>query len=295
MNELTVRETNGILRQPWIDPRRTSAGLGWDQLYVSTQREQPYQAGFDAAPTHLVILHLNGPVAVRRGHLGLTESRTVPPGAFFMHPAGKDLDVELGGELDTVHVYLTDAALQDAHDEDAPVRLAEELGTVDPLLEQIVLSLDGVLKHWEPSARTYVDHLGALLAAQLARRHAGTGRPVPEPKRPGLGSRQYAAVCELMRERLSEPVPLTDMAAVAGLSVSQFSRQFKARTGLAPHRFLIRLRVDAALRLLREGAMPIAEVATCCGFSHQEHLTRVFSAHLETTPAAVRRSGLTAA
>jgi AraC family transcriptional regulator len=292
MDELTVLDTNGILRQPWVRPRRTSAGLGWDQLYVSTQRELPYQAAFDAAPTHVVILHLGGPVAVRRGHLGLNEARTVPPGAFFVHPAGKDLTVELGGELDTVHVYVTDAALQDAHDGAAPVQLAEELGSVDPLLEQVVLSLDGVLARWEPSARTYVDHLGRLLAAQLAHRHGRAGDRVPEPaRRPGLGGRQYAAVCDLLRERLAEPVPLADMAAVAGLSVSQFSRQFKARTGVAPHRFLMRLRIDAAVRLLRGGAMPIAQVASSCGFSHQEHLTRVLATHLKTTPGAVRRRG----
>ncbi|GAA5184716.1 AraC family transcriptional regulator [Rugosimonospora acidiphila] len=296
MNELTVRDTNGILRQPWIQPRHTSAGLGWDQLYVSTQHELPYEASFDAAPTHVVILHLNGPVPVRRGHLGLAQARTVPPGAFFVHPAGKDLDVGLGGELDTVHTYLTDGALQRAHDEDAPVRLAEELGSVDPLLEQIVLSLDGVLRHWEPSARTYVDHLAGLLAAQLVRRHSGgrrrTAGPVLEgPTRPGLGCRQYSAVCELMRERLSDPVPLAAMAAVAGLSVSQFSRQFKARTGVAPHRFLMRLRVDTALRMLRESRLPIAQVAMRCGFSHQEHLTRVLMTQLKTTPAEVRRRG----
>jgi AraC family transcriptional regulator len=297
MDELTVLDTNGILRQPWVRPRRTSAGLGWDQIYVSNQREQPYRAAFDAAPTHVVILHLDGPVAVRRGHLGLTEARTVPPGAFFVHPAGKDLTVELGGELDTVHVYLTDTALQDAHDGDAPVQLAEELGSVDPLLEQVVLSLDGVLAQWEPSARTYVDHLGALLAAQLAHRHGSAGggrdgrRAAGPARRPGLGGRQYSAVCGLMRDRLAEPVPLADMAAVAGLSVSQFSRQFKARTGMAPHRFLVRLRIDAALRLLREGNRPIAEVAAACGFSHQEHLTRVLAARLGTTPGAVRRRG----
>jgi AraC family transcriptional regulator len=86
-------------------------------------------------------------------------------------------------------------------------------------------------------------------------------------------------------------VPLADMAIVAGLSVSQFSRQFKARTGVAPHRFLMRLRIDAALRLLRDGVMPIAQVAAACGFSHQEHLTRVLAAHLKTTPGAVRRRG----
>jgi AraC family transcriptional regulator len=37
--------------------------------------------------------------------------------------------------------------------------------------------------------------------------------------------------------------------------------------------------------------MPIAQVAAACGFSHQEHLTRVIRSHLGTTPAALRREG----
>jgi AraC family transcriptional regulator len=291
MAELTVQDTNGILRQPWVRPERTSRGLGWPRLYVSTQREQPYQASFDGARSHLVILHLNGPVTVRRGHLGLSSSRTVPPGGLFVHPAGKDLTVELGGRLDTVHAYLTDEALQEVHDGAVAVELAEELGSLDPLLEQLLLALDGVLRHWEPSARTYVDHLGHALAAQLARRHSVTPRPAPERTQlAGLTDRQWAAVRDLVEARLGEPVPLRAMAGVAGLSVSQFARQFKTRAGLTPHQFLVRRRVDAACGLLRDTALPIAEVAVRCGFSHQEHLTRVLRAHLRTTPAAIRRA-----
>lgn len=290
MAELTLADTNGILRQPWVRPERTSHGLGWEQLYVSTQHELPYQASFDGAGSHLVILHLNGPVTVRRGHLGLTRSRTIPPGGLFVHPAGKDLTVELGGTLDTVHAYLTDAVLQEAHD-GGPVELAEELGSVDPLIEQLLLTLDGVLRSWEPTARTYVDHLGCALAAQLARQHSvAGGRPEQSPMRHGLTDRQFAAVRELIETRLAEPIPLREMAATARLSVSQFSRQFKARTGLSPHQFLVQLRVDAACRLLRDSVLPIAELAQRCGFSHQEHLTRVMRAHLGTTPAAMRRS-----
>lgn len=82
-----------------------------------------------------------------------------------------------------------------------------------------------------------------------------------------------------------------DLASAAGLSVSQFARRFKARTGSPPHRYLVRLRVDQAARLLRAGTMPIAQVAAACGFSHREHLTRVLRSHLGTTPAALRREG----
>jgi AraC family transcriptional regulator len=191
-----------------------------------------------------------------------------------------------------VHVYVDDEALQQGHD-GPPVELAEELGVADPLLEQLVLALDSVLRQWEPSARTYVEQVGGLLSGQLARRH-GTRRPAAGPaerRAAGLGERQLARVRELLEARLGEPVPLADMAGAAGLSVSHFSRQFKARVGQAPHQYLLRLRLDAACRLLRTGTMPIAAVADRCGFSHQEHLTRVMRRHLQTTPAAVRRDG----
>ncbi|KAA5838270.1 helix-turn-helix transcriptional regulator [Saccharopolyspora hirsuta] len=284
--ELGLRETHGILGQPWVEPTRTSAGLGWPHLYLSTQRELPYRAAFDGAATHLVILHLDGLVTVRRGKR-FADSRRIAAGGLFLHPADRELSVELGGELRTVHVYLSDAALQEAAD--GPVELAEEFGGTDPLLEQLVLSLDEVVRNWEPSARTYVDQLGCLLGAHLARHHS-TRRPAL-PEVAGLADRQLDEVQELMRARLREPLPLADLAAVAGLSVSQFARRFKARTGMPPHRYLVRLRLEQACRLLRTSAQPIAEIAVASGFSHQEHLTRVMRARLGTTPAEVRRSG----
>ena len=288
MAELGLADTNGILRQPWIKPVRTSAGLGWERLYVSTQAERPFQASFGSARTHQLILHLDGPVTVRRGHGGLGSPRLVPSGGLFLHPASRDLTVELGGNLRTVHVYLDDCAVQEAADQPGHVELAEELGNFDPLVEQLVLSLDGVLRGWEPSARTYVDHLSVLLAAHLARYHSV--RPVAGQAAVsrGLSRSQLAAVREIMEARLAEPIPLADLAAAVPLSVSQFSRQFKASTGDTPHRFLMRLRAEQACRLLRGTTMPIAEVAARCGFSHQEHLARVLRAQHGTTPSALR-------
>ena len=288
-SELGLQDTNGILRQPWIRPERTSAGLGWGSQYLSVQRERPYRESFQAAGTHLVILHLDGPVTVRRGEGRLSHSRTVPAGGLFIQPAGRDLTVELGGPLSTVHLYLTDDLVQDAAGSDEPVELGEELGTSDRLLEQLVLSMDETLRRWEPAARTYLDQLGSMVAAQLVRRHGAGSGSVDDRPADGLGDRQLAAVRAVMEERLAEPVSLADLAAVAGLSVSQFSRRFKARTGLAPHRFLLGLRVDQAVRLLRTDGASIADIAVRCGFSHQEHLTRVMRARLDTTPGAVRR------
>lgn len=288
MTELGLADTVGILRQPGVRTRYSSSGLGWERLYLSAQAEEPYRAAFEPAATHLLILHLSGPVTVRRGHGPRTRSRTVPAGGFFLQPAGRTLSVELGGKLDTIHAYLTDDALRDAND-GQPVELSEELGTTDPLAEQLLLSLDGAVRSWEPTALTYTDQLTSMLAAQLVRRHR-LGAASPVPAAGGLSDRQLTAVRELMEARLHEPLPIADLAEAASLSGSQFTRQFRVSTGQSPHQYLLKLRLERACLLLRSGSAPIAEVAVDCGFSHQEHLTRVMRARLGTTPAALRRS-----
>ncbi|MBP2479015.1 AraC family transcriptional regulator [Crossiella equi] len=278
MTELGLADTNGILAQPWLRPARTTSGLGLAEVYLSAQHERPYRAEFAPARSHQLILHTSGPAGVRRG---TGAPRRVPVGGLFLQPAHRPLAVELCDPLDTVHVYLTDTAV--------PGPLTERLGVRDALLEHLVLALDGVVRDWQPSARAYAEQLGLMIAAQLAHRHGLA--PVAEPVRRGLCDERFGKVHEFVVEHLAEPLSLTDLARVAGLSVSQFARQFTARTGLAPHRWLLRERLDRASVLLRATDTPIAAIAAACGFSHQEHLTRVMRSHLDTTPAALRRAG----
>ena len=114
-------------------------------------------------------------MTVRRRISRSMRAQRIPAGGIFLHPAGRALDVELQGGLDTVHLYLSDSVLQEAHGEGGTVELAEELGSSDPLIEQLVLALDGVVRLREPSARTYVDHLWgrSLLSSPGHTRPAG--------------------------------------------------------------------------------------------------------------------------
>jgi AraC-like DNA-binding protein len=58
---------------------------------------------------------------------------------------------------------------------------------------------------------------------------------------------------------------------------------------MAPHRWLLRHRIDRAKALLRGSEAPLAEIADACGFSDQSHLTRVFRSLTGTSPGAWRR------
>ena len=82
---------------------------------------------------------------------------------------------------------------------------------------------------------------------------------------------------------LNCPLPLTGLAAMAGLSIWRFSTVFRQRLGLPPHRYIRKQRVRLAQTLLRKG-MPVAFAASEAGFYDQSHLARCFRDACNMTP-----------
>jgi AraC-like DNA-binding protein len=84
-------------------------------------------------------------------------------------------------------------------------------------------------------------------------------------------------------------VSLARAAAMLDRSVPHLVRSFTRRYGVSPYAYVVGRRIDAARRLLLEGARP-AEVATAVGFYDQAHFTRHFKKHTSATPASYARS-----
>ena len=94
-----------------------------------------------------------------------------------------------------------------------------------------------------------------------------------------------------MVEHLDQPIGLADLAGVACVSTFHFSRMFRAKTGLPPHRYLAELRIERAKTLLLRGELSLAEVALACGFSDQSNFGRAFRKACGSTPAAFQTAG----
>jgi transcriptional regulator GlxA family with amidase domain len=79
------------------------------------------------------------------------------------------------------------------------------------------------------------------------------------------------------------------LAAAANLSPRQFSRAFTAETGVPPGRYVDRVRLETARRLLEDTADGIAEVARRAGYGTPESMRRAFLQALDVSPAEYRR------
>jgi AraC family transcriptional regulator len=132
------------------------------------------------------------------------------------------------------------------------------------------------------SSDLYAESAAAFLTMHLLTQ--GRGHAAPGPERAAV--RKAIAV---MRDRLSGPLTLADIAAEAHLSVYHFIRVFREGTGETPHRFLTRLRIEQAQRLLVDPGLTVEQIAERCGFSNAGALSSAFLAHVGSRPSAYRK------
>ncbi|CAO3439754.1 helix-turn-helix domain-containing protein [Azospirillum endophyticum] len=161
---------------------------------------------------------------------------------------------------------------------EAAVQACDAFFTIDGALDGLVryLAVEAADRPLDP---VLAHHSAGLLLRALEARQPSASVPADPIDR----------ALALMAERCDEPLTVAELAEAAGLAPSRFHERFRARTGRTPASLLADLRLDRAEALLREGCLPLAEVALAVGFSDQSALTRSLRRRRGTTPGLVRR------
>lgn len=127
------------------------------------------------------------------------------------------------------------------------------------------------------------------------RNHAGEvvglaciSKDLIEPSKDGFVDENLAQTIDYVRAHYSESLTLDELAAKAGLSVAQLDRRIKRIFHITTGQFIIKTRIDAAARLLRDSAKTVADIAMECGFCDQSALTRQFRQVTGLSPRSYR-------
>ncbi|KAA2264955.1 helix-turn-helix domain-containing protein [Solihabitans fulvus] len=139
------------------------------------------------------------------------------------------------------------------------------------------------------------DH-GSAVANRAARhcvvppwRDGGQAQYIERPV-PGPSTATTAATRAWALRLLDRPLPLTELAGHARMSVRTFSRRFRQEVGMSPGDWLIRQRVELARHLLEDSDLPMDQIARRAGFGTAASLRQHLHTAIGVSPLAYRRT-----
>jgi AraC-like DNA-binding protein len=172
----------------------------------------------------------------------------------------------------------------------------------EPIAREIIQDDRTVIETGRPivnKLEVIVDQTGRLLWVLTTKRPArnregricgvmGLTRPVGTTDMLPEGYRQFSKVIAHVEEHYRSPLEVSELARIACLSESQFRKRFVKLFKISPSKFINRIRVQTAAKLLLSGDAPIAEIALQCGFCDQSYFTRQFANFFGLTPKRYR-------
>ncbi len=95
-------------------------------------------------------------------------------------------------------------------------------------------------------------------------------------------------VLDYIEKNISDDIPLRVLAILAGLSVPRFKASFRKHTGIPPHEYVLRRKVESAKVLLANTGLSITDISYKLSFSSSQYFATVFKRYTSVSPSEYR-------
>ncbi len=112
---------------------------------------------------------------------------------------------------------------------------------------------------------------------------------IPPVARVGYGHKALLEVSALMEANIEEPLPLDELARLAGLSQRHLQRMFSHTLSMSPMHYYLKLRLRRARTLLLQTEMSIMTITVACGFQSSCHFSKSYRTLFGCSPSNERR------
>jgi AraC family transcriptional regulator len=222
---------------------------------------------------HLVFFQLSPHLWLECRMAGRKLEHETKTGALAICPAGIDCSATSNSDADLLLIAVKPGhlALVAAEDSALEAKLNERMSGYDPELLATALFLAAESAKGYRNGPLFWNEIADGFISRLVFGHTSTPDHLI---RGSLGQQVLQRIKDYIVAHLAEPIEVAELAGLAGRSPFHFSRVFARSVGMTPYRYVVHLRLQAAIERLRQGHMGLAEIAADTGFSDQSHLSR---------------------
>lgn len=285
--ELLVDRTTGrsmpVVKET---PVSTSSNSDWRGLLLEVHETPSFENNDVFFQNDTIFVHLSEPATLEWKDEKETFSKRLLPGHVSIIPrwmrhtarcntANRFLMLSLDRE------FVADSVAEIGSSD--KLELTSTYSQDDPFVRELCFALKAEVETGIRGGRLYGETLGTSLAVHLIEKYSSRNSG-PQEFRGGLAKYKLRQVIEYIHSHIAGDFSLKTLADLVGLSQFHFTRMFKKSTGLPPHRYLIKCRVQHAKQLLLRSTESLANIAMQSGFCDQSHFTAHFKRAYGITP-----------
>lgn len=270
----------------------SSEDAGWQGMQLIYEQEPPGEMPETVLAQHMLVI-CEGDVQVDYKLEGGWQKRYYTVGDIIIFPVSAIFPrVRTDREVGLIELFIEPETINKVAWEKVDtgeIELKQSFKLRDPLIRQMGLALKTELAAGGPDSKLYAESMVTALSVHLLRHYSYSTKEIKSYPG-GLPKSRLKEAIAYIREHLDRNLSLNEMAATVQMSSHYFASLFKASTGIPPHQYLTKCRIEKAKQLLANQDLSIVEVCHQVGFQNQSHFTRVFRQHTKTTPKVYRKS-----
>jgi AraC family transcriptional regulator len=270
---------DALSRGPSAQPYRTSSTLNWSGIEVRRYRVPAGESKEHSYAQLVVFLsHVERPINSELRIGGRRVRAQIGNQTVSIAPPGLPLSTSRDGAGEVTAIYLNAGPESN--------RILPQYWIQDPLIHAIGTALEDELSSPGPASASYAEALGAALVAHIFAKYSDpsfnrqTGRTQCKA--------QIARALDFIGRNLDREIMLDELAAVANMSKFHFAKSFRQAMGIAPHQYLVKLRVEKARKLLASQTLSVEEVAHRVGYADKGHFAAQFRKIVGISPNRYR-------
>lgn len=268
------------------DVEMGSIGEGWS---LCPWRQFIGSYSLPPLPDPMFIVHIAGKPQVKTWERDSWSQSSSIPGCATIQPAGMPSGWLVDGELDAVTLSVSSDLLKGSSAEEQFSKM--RFAFADPL--GVALTRQILSELYAPNAEERAPYVSAMVNALKA--HILTGPPAHgNPTEIPVSDFSSYRLHKVMNAILANPEQdhsLDELATMAGVTPSHFCRVFKKATGISPHQYVMKARLDKAQQMLVQTDLTLAAISDAMGFTSQSHFSRAFRGYAGISPSDYRNKG----
>ncbi len=285
--DFSKQKEEGYRRVYGKSPLLTNPGNSWDGTYLAYDYQPPYETAEVFAPQIGVTIftEVAKNIQYERTIDGRYYHKQIFSGDIVVTPANIGTRARWNKSLNVIFLGFEPIVFNRTiyeFDTDK-IELVPQFAISDPLIYQIGLTLKSTLENHGAGSRLYAETMANAASVHLLH-HYSTQKPTKQNYQDGLPRHKLQLIIDYIHAHLDENIGLTELASLVKMSPNYFLQLFKQSTGITPHKFVIRTRIERVKELLILKEMNIAEIAQQVGFANQSHLNLHFKRLVGVTP-----------